>query len=57
MPAYVRSEKGDDFAGPSRPRLVYERPGEKDLPKLKVSSVDVCLGGSEADKAESRTAM
>jgi hypothetical protein len=37
VPKFVRIEKGDDFAGPSRPRLVYERPGERDLPSLKVS--------------------
>jgi hypothetical protein len=37
IPAYIKTERGDDFAGPSRPRMVYERPGEKDLPKLKVS--------------------
>jgi cytochrome c oxidase assembly factor 1 len=36
IPKYVRVEKGDDFAGPSKPRLVYERPGERDLPNLKV---------------------
>lgn len=37
VPAYTRTERGDNFAGPSKPRLVYERPGEKELPKLKVS--------------------
>jgi len=36
VPKYVRTEKGDDFAGPSKPRLVYERPGERELPSLKV---------------------
>lgn len=36
IPTYIKTERGDAFAGPSRPRMVYERPGEKDLPKLKV---------------------
>jgi hypothetical protein len=41
IPKYIRVEqgKGDDFAGPSRPRMVYERPGERDLPLLKVSLI------------------
>jgi hypothetical protein len=35
-------QKGEeeDFAGPSRPRMYYDRPGERDLPKLNVSSLD-----------------
>jgi len=42
IPKYIRVEKGDDFAGPSKPRLVYERPGERDLPILKVRCI-LCL--------------
>ncbi|WRT65631.1 uncharacterized protein IL334_002576 [Kwoniella shivajii] len=27
-------EKGEAFNGPSRPRLIYERPGDRDLPRI-----------------------
>lgn len=46
IPKYVRVEKGDDFAGPSKPRLVYERPGERDLPILKVRLLPKVLRSS-----------
>ena len=45
VPKYVRTEKGDDFAGPSKPRLVYERPGERELPSLKVGLLDGSILG------------
>ncbi|WVR03878.1 hypothetical protein IAU60_000877 [Kwoniella sp. DSM 27419] len=34
--ATARAEGGPEeaFAGPSRPRLIYERPGDRDLPKI-----------------------
>jgi hypothetical protein len=46
VPKYVKTEKGDDFAGPSKPRLVYERPGERELPSLKVRLLDGSYLGS-----------
>lgn len=40
--------EGERFAGPSRPRAIYERPGDRDLPKIGVSILcaqPTCLTG------------
>jgi hypothetical protein len=33
----VEEDGGEAFAGPSKPRVIYERPGERELPMISVS--------------------
>ncbi|GFZ42646.1 hypothetical protein JCM24511_00363 [Saitozyma sp. JCM 24511] len=54
--ARFSGQKGEeeDFAGPSRPRMYYDRPGERDLPKLNsraplyilIGAIGLSIGGA-----------